>query len=415
MPIIIHLDFDSYFASAERSQNKSLKGKPLVISSGGVRAIVAAASYEARKLGVKAAMPLYRAKEIIPDLLVAKANFDLYISLSTRVFEYIFESYTNKVQVGSIDECYIDITDLVSKQLTPKMLAHKIQNDILKEFDIPVSIGISENKFVAKMATSINKPFGVTELPSKDFLKTCGDWKLSDFFGIGKATESKLNEHGIMDIKQLAEADVDLVKRIVGVVGPDLVWKASGGGETELTFERNELKGIGNEITFKEGDISDRKEILEVLDSLIVQVAQRMKNRNMLGYVITVLFKVSGGVEISRTMQQKTLKRPIGTYAEIKKEAIVLFDELWEEQTLKFVGVRMSSLVDKYSITYQSSIFDNETKKTKSSEILDQLNSKFGKKVVVSGQELMMQEHKKQNQSRYIENDKIIKHFDVKD
>ncbi len=175
MKIILHLDFDSYFVSAERTIDKSLIGKPVAVSYGGERATVLSVSYEAKKLGLRAPMPLFLAKQKIKDLTIIKPSFGLYTMLSTRVFEHLFNNYTKNVQVASIDECFLDVSDLVSNFEQAKKLSAKIQEDLIKTFDLPASFGISQNKFVAKMSTAINKPYGITVLPKENFLEVCGE------------------------------------------------------------------------------------------------------------------------------------------------------------------------------------------------------------------------------------------------
>ncbi len=167
-------------------------------------------------------------------------------------------------------------------------------------------------------------------------------------------------------------------------------------------------------MTFQDGDKFERKEILEILDSLIEMVAQRMKNRNLYGKIISVYLKNSDAKLHKRNSLQKTLFRPIGSYAEIKKEAIQLFDRQWHEQSIKFIGIRMTGLVDKYDISYQSSLFDKQEKKSLSMGVMEKVNAFLGKKVLMSGTELLKREHKAQNQSRYIETDRVISRFDVK-
>lgn len=175
MKIILHLDFDSYFVSAERTVNPELIGKPIAISHGGDRAAVVSISYELKKLGMHAPMPLYQIKQKVKDVIVVKPNFGLYTLLSTRVFEHLFDNYTKNIQVASIDECFLDVSDMVKDFDEARELASKIQKDLKKTFNLPASLGISNNKFVAKMCTAINKPYGITVLPKEKFLEVCGD------------------------------------------------------------------------------------------------------------------------------------------------------------------------------------------------------------------------------------------------
>lgn len=411
MKVIFHLDLDSYFVSAERTINRSLIGKPAAITTGERRSIISAVSYEAKAKGVKVPMPFYKAKEICPDLIAIRPNFALYTSLSNKVFELISIQFTKNIEVGSIDECYIDVTDIWKNYGSPIALAKKMQNALMKELGLPCSIGIANNKFVAKMSTSINKPFGITVTKPGNHTRFW-DWDLRKYFGIGLPTQEKLNSIGIMNIGDLAKADVEDVESVLGIKSQHLIDQANGIGDDEINFERNELKGIGNSRTFMREDLFERKDILEQLASLVALASHRAVIRNMVGWVVSISIKKKGGKEVKAIRKQTTLSRPINSYEDILNEATKLFDSIWDESPLKFIGVSLGHLEDMFSSTYQASIYDKEKKLTKSEEIIHEVNRKFKSKVLKSGTEHQKSEYKKLNQSRYLESDRIIKHYD---
>lgn len=414
MKIIFHLDFDSYFVSAERTINKSLIGKPAVVSNGEERSIISAASYEAKKQGVYVPMPLYLAKRKVSDLIVVKPNFELYTALSSRIFENIFSNYTSLVEVTSIDECYMDVTNEVKKFPSPIEYARLIQKNILKDFGIPVSIGISNNKFVAKMSTQINKPFGITFTPSNQFLERFGSWDLIKFHGIGQATAQKLKEMKILTIKDLAQADPDKLEEKFGILGKVYIDNANGNGSAEIDMSHNELKGIGHEITLKNADNYELKDILEIISSLIKMIEQRLLNRNLVAKVIAVYVRYEGTNKFKRTGAQITVEKPISSHDEIFRIARGLFEELYQEKPLRLIGVRTAGLSDASETTFQVSIFDDFREVSKAEEIIKKINSKAGKKVLILGEELTKKDLKNQHQKKFAVNDRSIKHLDKK-
>lgn len=317
MKVIFHLDLDSYFVGAHRTVDPTLIGKPVVVSTRQRRSIVAAASYEAKKFGVYTPMPFYKAQELVPNLIAVEPNYALYTVLSSKMFEYISSKYTKNIEVASIDECYIDVTDIWKKYGSPYKLAELIQNDIKKELKLDCSIGVSNNKFVAKMSTQVNKPFGITITKPGEFLKEFGSWPLEKFHGIGLPTANKLKKLNINTIEELAHAKEKDVHSVVGTMAKGLIWRANGNGQDELDLSHNDLKSIGNSVTFQDKDRNNRQEILGILSSLVNTVSIRAKNRNQVGSVVTLVIKDKGGLQAKMHRRQVTLPKPINSYDEI--------------------------------------------------------------------------------------------------
>lgn len=171
MPIIFHIDLDAFFASVEENLNPNLKGKPVVVAGKSRRTVVASANYEARKYGVKSAEPIFLAVKKCPSLVVVSHHFSEYVKVSNLFHNLIYNQFCKKLESASIDECFLDVSDIVNDYKKAKFYAKKIQNKIKSDLNLNVSIGISYNKFLAKTATDINKPFGITII-SKDDIKT---------------------------------------------------------------------------------------------------------------------------------------------------------------------------------------------------------------------------------------------------
>ena len=198
MQIIFHIDLNAFYASAEMANDSSLEGKPLVISGNNRRAIVSTASYEARKYGIHSAMPLFQAKQLCKNLIIKPVNFDLYRRLSSQFFELI-STYSPLLEIASIDECYVDFSNyIIEHNIHPYKLAKIIQNDVLNTLKLKCSIGIAPNKFMAKMASDMKKPMGITILNKSNYKQLLWPLDVSEMFGIGKKTAPKLKEMGIL-------------------------------------------------------------------------------------------------------------------------------------------------------------------------------------------------------------------------
>ena len=205
MQVIFHIDLNAFYASAEISRNPSLKGKPVVISGKSKRSIITTASYEARKYGIHSAMPLFQAKQLCKDLIILPADFELYHRLSNEFFT-IIASYSEILEVASIDECYLDVTAIIQeKKIHPVVLAKDIQTKVYEQLNLQCSIGISPNKFLAKMASDMKKPMGITVLTRNNLKEVMWPLDIKDMFGIGKKTQPKLRAVGINTIGDLAD------------------------------------------------------------------------------------------------------------------------------------------------------------------------------------------------------------------
>ena len=412
MKVIFHMDIDSYFVSASRTVDPRLKDKVVVISMGKKRSIVMAASYEAKRLGIKVPMPMHQAKRIYPKVISVKPNFPLYTHLSSKIFEHVAANYSDLLEVASIDECYIDVTKQWSKYGSPYKMAKVIQEDILKTFDIPISFGISETKFVAKMSTQINKPYGITVTAPGKFLDTFADWDVEEIHGVGAPSAYKLKMNGIETIKDFHESSFDLIKNILGKAGESLWFNIQEKGTSEINLDMNELKGIGSSMTFQDRDRETYEDMEIVLRHLTTLVAQRAVNRSAVGYVVAVGLKsAERGKTPQRSMQRK-LKVPVGTFQEIFPVVMDIFEEFWNGSSMKFAGVYLSDLHGKYDITYQSTIFNINDEISKEKQLVNKINGKFNSKVVVLGDELQATLKKEKHQSRYLESDRIVKHYD---
>ena len=390
MQIIFHIDLNAFFASAEMSIHPELRGKPVVISHNSRRSIVTTASYEARLYGIHSAMPLFQAKEKCADLVIVEPHFDLYRSLSHDFFE-IISLFSKKLEVASIDECYVDMTDYIQEhQLHPIYLAQQIQKKVYDELTLQCSIGIAPNKFLAKMASDMKKPMGITLITNKNIKEKIWPLPISEMFGIGKKTQPKLIELGINTIGDLAKYENYVkIKPIFGKNALLFYQKANGKDFSKINYKKNDLKSVGHSTTF-ENDTNDEEFIKQVFKKLSKDVSLRAKKYNLISNSISITLKYT-------RFQSKTKQTIIDTYTNdsdiIYATALLLFESIYNREMLRLVGVSLNNVVKIEDYTQQISLFDPiqqiVKKKNKTDQILEQLNSSFDQNEFVKASSLI--------------------------
>ncbi|MBZ4226596.1 Y-family DNA polymerase [Mycoplasma tauri] len=405
--IIFHIDFDSYFVSAHRSKNTNLKNWPVAVSKDLDNSICTSISYELKNLGIKVGWPKYMIIKKAPKTIFVKPNFTLYTTISNNIFDYLSKKYTKNIEVSSIDECWMDVTDVL-KGLDPVVFARKIQYDVLKKFDIPISIGISHTKWAAKISSDLAKPFGVKYVNTQSELENY-IWPLDiiDYYGIGEKTAIRLRKIGIKTISNLARSsalDVDLYKIFKSRL-KNYIDEANGNGSDKLEYSHNELKNIGHELTFAKYNIDDRHEIHKIIKDLVIKVCHRAKNRNIIGSTLTIVIK---NTTKSWTSKQKKISKPSNDENFIYNSAINLFDEYWNEQPIKGVGVRLTNLIDEFNYYKQLSIFENDHEKSQKiavNDIINHINLNQEKEILKTGYQVLREKTKKSIQNRFLEED----------
>ena len=269
MRIIMHVDLDAFFPSVEVREHPELKGKPVIVGAdpkGGTgRGVVSSASYEARKFGIRSAMPISKAWKLCPDGVYLRPHFDLYIPASNSIME-ILRSYADKFEQGGIDEAYLDISNRVKDFDEAGEFATHIMEEVLEKTRLTCSIGVAPNKMIAKIASDFRKPYGLTVVKPegvKDFLFPLEVRKIP---GVGPKTEKALLELKIEKLRDLASIKPDVLTRLFGAWGAKL-HEFANGIDTREVIEEYETKSIGRDTTF-EKDLDDEEQILGVLDEL---------------------------------------------------------------------------------------------------------------------------------------------------
>ncbi|MFC2948238.1 DNA polymerase IV [Virgibacillus sediminis] len=383
--VIFHLDMNCFYASVEMAYNPDLKGKPLAIAGNPQerKGIIVTSSYEARAKGVKTTMPLWQARKICPELIVMRPNFDRYRAASRQIFQMLAE-ITPIVQPVSIDEGYMDITDADWSD-NPIHLAETLQARILQELDLPCSIGIAPNKFLAKMASDMKKPLGISVLRKREVDKILWPLPVAKMHGVGEKTASKLEELSIYTIGDLANKDTYALKQLLGINGVRLRDRANGIDQRPVDPEAvHEFKSIGSSQTLPH-DTVDEREINKLLETLAENVERRLRRKQAAGKNVQLMIRYHDRKTITRS-------RKLHDYVERKEEIVQVAKELlakhWDQEPIRLLGVTLQNVEEKKRIGKQLDIFtyEEEAGKEKLYQVMDELTEKYGRNLFEQSQ-----------------------------
>lgn len=331
---------DAFFASVEQRDNPDLRGKPLAVGgSPSQRGVVAAASYEARKFGVHSAMPSRTAVQRCPHLILVKPRFSVYLEVSDQIHD-IFNRFTDLVEPLSLDEAYLDVTQNKLGVPSATLIAKEIKDLIYKETNLTASAGISINKFLAKTASGINKPNGLTLITPEKAEAFIEKLAIEDFYGIGKVTAQKMHSYGIYtgaDLKKLSE--VELITKF-GKTG-SYYFRIVRAHDDRPVVANRIPKSIGAEESFAE-DLADRYSMVAALEELAETVERRLDSNGTGGRTVTLKVKYGDYQQVTRS---KTLNESIKSSHEIMKvvHGLMTATEI-EQRNVRLLGVQVSSL-----------------------------------------------------------------------
>ncbi|MGL5204717.1 MAG: Y-family DNA polymerase [Metamycoplasmataceae bacterium] len=393
--VILHIDVDSFFVSCEVALRPELANKEVAISMNSPKSIVTSLSYAAKAKGAKVPWKLAKVKESCKNLIVIEPNMDLYQNFAKKIHKFLVENYHKDIEIVSIDEWYIDVSDIWKKYGSIRNLAIDIQKKILSKLSIPISIGISYNKFLAKMATAINKPMGITFITHKNYQEMIWSMPIDNYYGIGFSRVPLLKKMGILTIGDLAKCKYydTRVRKIFLNQTEKIIDNANGIGETKLNLERNILKSIGNERTFMNGFLDNKKEIYNRLRYIAKLVSERLIERNLCGRHMTINIKLDN----NRKTKSMQLDRLIYSEHDIYLYASKLMKILWNDEPLIGLGISISKIENLYQNPMNQSLFDEPKKLSEIENIIENVNAKMKKKVLISGKELKKHNISKQN------------------
>ncbi|QBQ07710.1 DNA polymerase IV [Spiroplasma gladiatoris] len=416
--VIFLLDMDAFYASCHIAQNPNLKDKVVVVASPNRRAIITTASYKARSFGIKAGMPLFKAEELCKDVYQIDSDFALYIKYSQMVFDIIYKNFSKKIEVASIDECYIDVTHVWKKYKTVKNCATVLKDLIYKETGLTCSIGISVNKFLAKSCVDFNKPNGVSILLPDKIKEVLWPMPVKEMFMVGSATEEILNNNEIYTIQDLAKSDVNKIYKILGKRGLTLFLWANGGGDNNVESDENEFRSIGNEFTLNY-TTADIDEIEEMIYELSLKVCDRAKKRFLKGKTISIVLKYEKNKDTTFNKKehkkhrnhQSSLEIPTNEHEVVYSVAKKCFYDVWTGDPILLIGVRLANMIDDINDKKQLKIEDinlyERVNLNDIQKIIYDLELKFGNKNIFTGDKLIKYNQKNRGQSKYLEDDDV--------
>jgi DNA polymerase-4 len=336
--IIVHIDLNAFFATAEEIRDPSLVDKPVIIGGDGRKGIVSTASYAARKFGIRSGMPTFQAKRLCPHVLILPVDFRYYGLLSREFFAFV-RKYSKKVEKASVDECYIDMTEALENVEDVRAYFLNMQNKLLEKTGLKCSIGVGPTKFLAKMASDMKKPMGLTILRRRDIPRLLYPLSIRDFYGIGRKTSPKLEAIGIKTIGDLARrinSDDPEMHLLLGKFFFVIKDWVNGYGNDEVDLEPWDPKSIGNSSTFMH-DTDDFMEIKEMISTLAKEVSERAQNERKQGSTVQLVIKDTEFKTINRSL---TFARPTNEYEVIFDKALTLLERHYK-------GHRFASLVSR--------------------------------------------------------------------
>ncbi|MDR0985831.1 MAG: DNA polymerase IV [Mycoplasmataceae bacterium] len=356
MKYIAHIDMDCFFASVEELLNPKLKNKPIIVAGRNKRSVVSSANYLARKDGVKAAMPLFMATKICPKVIVVLPHFYKYEEYSEKFINLIEKKFSKMVEHLSIDECFVDITNLVNKNTSPIDVCNNIQRQIKQHIGLPCSIGIANNKFLAKMASDLKKPMGITTLWNSEIKNKLWPLPIHNMLWIGKRTAQLLVENNIKTIGDIAnENNKDLLKNLLDKNWETHYLHANGIGDDQIDLSINIPKSISQSETFL-NDTNDFNEIKIKLIELTNNVIWTLKQQKMLVKTISVQIKT---IDFKLHNKSFTLQNYIDDKEDILLYAGKIFSDNFTNKTIRLIGVTLSNLIEKHKLNINSELFDD--------------------------------------------------------
>ena len=391
--VIVHIDLNAFFARCEEIKDPSLENKPVAIGHDGRGGIVSTCSYKAREYGVSSAMPMFKAKELCPNLIIKPVDFRFYGALSDRFMNFI-RRYTKLVEEASIDECFADFTDAVKGIKDVPGFFKKLQLDLYKETKLKCSIGVAPTKFLAKMGSDYKKPMGLTIIRKSDISKILYPLSIDKMFGIGKKTAPRLKKMGINTIGDLAvllnREDANIQEEFGKFFYVIKDW-LNGKGSDEIIVTPEDPKSIGNSTTLME-DTNNHDLIATTFRYLSKEVSERAIRENKLGHTIQIVVKESDFIDGGFKVHNKsiTFTNPINSADSIFEIAMNLYDKYFSKLTVRLLGVTLQNLIDAKDIAIQMSLFDYQKHEEESATklLINEMNRKLKKKALMRASEV---------------------------
>lgn len=383
----MHIDLNAFFATAECVRNPSLIGKPVIVGGTTSRGVVSTCSYEARAYGVHSAMPIFKARELCPDGIFMPGDYAYYSMMSKSFFGYLMK-FSSVIEEASIDEAFVDMTKALSGVDDPIKYLEDVRDGLFKEIGLKCSIGIGPTKFLAKMASDLKKPMGVTILRKKDIPTILYPLPIGDFFGIGKKSAPRLNALGIKTIGDLAQkikTDEQIVKNFFGKFYSHIKSCLAGTSSDVVDVTPWDPKSLGHSRTFPY-DTDDEYIIESKIRELALSVANGAKEEKKKGTTIQITVK---DTDFKSHNKSVSFKDPTDDVDFITNKAIELYEKNFKGLMIRLVGVTLQNLIDPRDTDIQMSLwnFEEYEKEDETRLLISELNRKMKKPSLMRAKE----------------------------
>jgi DNA polymerase IV len=377
--IILHIDMNAFFASVEQQCNPELQGKPIAVIGAAKRTVITTCSYEARAFGVKTGMNSWEARQKCPQLIFVVGNNRKYTYTSTQIIN-IMREYTPLVEVFSIDEAFLDVTGSLSLFGSAERIVELIKGRIREQFGLTCSVGIAPNKLLAKLASDMQKPDGLTVIRPEEVARVLERVPIKDLCGIGAKTSQQLSSFGIKTCGEVGRFPVEILKRKFGVTGERLRDMGLGRDDSPVVpdEEAEEVKSVGHSTTL-DRDITERGDIQMYLLQLSEMVGRRARRYQVAGKTVTLTLRYPDFTTFSR---QESRVSHTNNSEEIYLAALKILDGIELAQPIRLIGVKISNLRQH---SEQLPLFPAERRKALLAGAMDQVNNKFGDFAVTFG------------------------------
>ena len=374
--IIFHIDIDAFYASVEQLDNPSLKGKPIIVGAKpGGRGVVSTCSYEARKYGIKSAMPISQAYRLCPQGIYLPVRMSRYLEVSRAVM-LILKDYTPAFQQISVDEAFLDMTGTERLFGAPKVAAEKIKKRIYRDTGLTISVGVAPNRYIAKLASEYGKPDGLCIVKKGEEEEFIGKLELKDLWGLGKKTLERLNELNITTIDKLRAYPLPLLSSILGDAAANYLYNAVRGREVDIHQQETKSHSISSETTFQE-DRRDLPGIKRTIIGLTHEVMFRLLNDNYRSKTVVLKLRYA---DFTTVNIQKSLKHWVSSTEEFYGISLELLRKKWDKsRALRLIGVGLANLVPKQTAEQQELFNDINDKKRRVEETVAEIKKKIGR------------------------------------
>ena len=392
---IMHVDMDAFFASIEQLDHPEYEGHPVIVGGLSSRGVVATCSYEARKFGVHSAMPISRAKKLCPDGIYVYPRMDRYKEVSHQIFS-IMKEFTPHIEPLSIDEAFLEVSGMSTMYSGPKALGRAIKDRVFEETGLIISAGLAPNKFLAKLASDLDKPDGLVVIPYGREKEILAPLPIKRIWGVGPHTEKRLKAGGFYLMRHIQALPDE--RSLIPIVGNQArrIWELANGIDERPVETDRKIQSIGAEETYEE-DLTDGSAIELEFRYFANRLSKRLRKRNLLGHTVSIKVRYGDFTTVSR---QKRLDTPSDHEHVFFETALLLWNKLMQDKTskqlkgvtfmdppgpIRLLGLTVSGLDEE--VPMQDSLFESPKNETenKLAGVLDSLESKFGETAVMSG------------------------------